>query len=228
MIEINLLPGVKKEFLKAQQMKHAVVVGSILISVLAVTVLVLLFAYVQIVQPQHQKNIQTDIDSGIKDLKAKDNAVKIVTVQGALEQIPGLQDKKMITSNIFADITAFTPKSVSYSNIKLDVTAGTLVLQGTASNFEQANVLANNLKSAKFEYTQDDSKQTKTPFSNVIFDGLSQSQQTQDGKSVSFQLTFTVDPILFDQSIKGGKIIVNASSENLLLPSDKPFVGGAQ
>ncbi len=228
MIEVNLLPSVKREYLKAQQMKHAVIVGSVLISALAVTVLVLLFAYVQFAQPQHQKNIQTDIDSGVKELKAKENAVKIVTVQGALEQLSGLQDKKLISSNIFADITAFTPKSVSYGDIKLDLSAGTLVLQGTASNFEQANVLANNLKSAKFNYTKDSSPQSKTPFSNVVFDGLSQSQQSQDGKSVSFQITFTVDPILFDQSIKDGKIVVNASSENLLLPSDKPFVGGAQ
>jgi hypothetical protein len=37
-----------------------------------------------------------------------------------------------------------------------------------------------------------------------------------------------VEPTIFDQSIKEGKISVNASSEELLLPSDKPFEGGVE
>lgn len=228
MIEVNLLPAVKREYLKAQQMKHAVIVGSVLISAIAVVVLALLYMYVNIVQPQHQKNIQKDIDAAQQEIKSKENGVKIVTVQGVLETLPGLQDQKLITSNLFTYLTSFTPREVSYSNIKLDLEGNTLVLQGTATNFEQANILANNLKSAKFTYKQDDDQQTATPFSNVIFDGLSRSDQAQDGKSVSFQITLTVDPVIFSQAVKDGAISVNSSSEDLLLQSEQPFIGGSQ
>jgi len=227
-IEVNLLPAVKREYLKAQQMKHAVIVGSVLISAIAVVVLALLYMYVNIVQPQHQKNIQKDIDAAQQEIKSKENGVKIVTVQGVLETLPGLQDQKLITSNLFTYLTSFTPREVSYSNIKLDLEGNTLVLQGTATNFEQANILANNLKSAKFTYKQDDDQQTATPFSNVIFDGLSRSDQAQDGKSVSFQITLTVDPVIFSQAVKDGAISVNSSSEDLLLQSEQPFIGGSQ
>ena len=228
MIEVNLLPSVKKDFLKAQQMKHTVIVASVLISAASLVSLVLLFSYVQIVQPQHKKNIQADIDQAISDIKAKENAVKVVTVQGALETLPSLQDKKQISSNLFSYVSNFTPRSVSYSNIKLNLDSNTVIMRGSATSFEQANVLANNLKSAKFTYRQDDQVQTIVPFSNVVFDGLSKSEQSQDGKSVSFQLTYTVDPVIFDQSVKDGAVTVNALSEQLLLQTDKPFIGGVQ
>ena len=228
MIEINLLPSVKLEYLKSQQTKHAVVIGSILISLVSVGLLTLLFIYVQVVQPKYQSNVQSKIDSALEDSKTKKDAVKVVTVQGALEQIPALQDKKLITSNMFIYLKEFTPRDVSYSNVKIDLTASSLVLQGSATNFEQANVLANNLKSAKFSYSKSDDKQNIAPFTDVVFDGLTKSVQSQDGKNVSFQITLKVDLTIFDQSIKDGKISVNSSSEELLLPSDKPFLQGAE
>lgn len=228
MIEINLLPSVKLEYLKSQQTKHAVVIGSILISLVSVGLLTLLFIYVQVVQPKYQSNVQSKIDSALEDSKTKKDAVKVVTVQGALEQIPALQDKKLITSNMFIYLKEFTPRDVSYSNVKIDLTASSLVLQGSATNFEQANVLANNLKSAKFTYSKSDDKQNIAPFTDVVFDGLTKSVQSQDGKNVSFQITLKVDLTIFDQSIKDGKISVNSSSEELLLPSDKPFLQGAE
>ena len=228
MIEINLLPAVKREYLKAQQMKHTVVVGSVLVSLGAIGLLALMFIYVQVIQPQQQKSIQSDIDKSLNDSKNKKNAVKVVTVQGALQQIPSLQDKKMITSNLFIYLNSFTPKDVSYSNIKMNLTESTIVLQGNATNFEQANVLANNIKSAKFTFKKSNNSQSVSPFTNVVFDGLTKSDKPEENKNVSFQITLKVDPVIFDQSVKDGKISVNASSEELLLPTDKPFVGGAQ
>lgn len=229
MIEINLLPQVKKDYLKAEQMKHTVIVASVLLSIVSIVIVALLFAYVSVVQPQHQKNVQEDIDSGLTDLKGKENAVKIVTVQGALDSLPGLEDTELATSRLFTYVAGFTPRSVSYSNIKLNVDESSLTLQGTASNFEQANVLANNLKGATFNYVQSESKQSAKPFTNVVFDGLSRSEQAQDTKNVSFQITLTFDPIIFNQSIDGGTLKVDASSEELLLQEQKPFIdGGAQ
>ena len=89
MSQINLLPDVKREYLKAQQMKRAFTVVSVLITVAVVSALILLFIFVQFGQPRHIKNVQTDINASISKLKQTKDAVKIVTVQGVLEQIPG-------------------------------------------------------------------------------------------------------------------------------------------
>lgn len=227
MIQVNLLPDVKRDYLKAQQMKHMVTVVAVMVTLAAVGLSLLLFAYVQIVQPRHLKNVQTDIDSGISELKSTENAVKIVTTQGVLEQIPGLQDKELVTSLLFGYLNSFTPRDVSYSEVKLDLSTNTLTLSGQTTTLERANVLANNLKSAKFTYKRDSAEQTTTPFSNIVFTSLGKSEQSNSGKSVGFSIGFTIDPVMFAESTKEGKITTNASSEELLLPTATPFSEGA-
>lgn len=226
MTQVNLLPDVKRDYLRAQQTKHMVTVVAILATVITLSLALTLFAYVQVVQPRHLSNVQKDIDAGISELKNTENAVKIVTTQGVLEQIPGLQDKKLITSQLFSYLTSFTPRDVSYTEVKLDLSANTLTLSGQATTLERANVLANNLKSAKYTYTRDGSEQTGTPFSNVVFTSLGKSAGSDSNKNVSFAIGFSVDPVLFAENISNVKITTNASSEELLLPTEKPFSEG--
>ena len=227
MIQINLLPDVKHEYLRTQQVKHTFVVASGLISVVVITLTVLLFMYVRVAQPQHRKNLQKDIDSNISQIKQKSDASKIVTVQGVLEQIPKIQDKKTITSNVFGYLTSFTPRDVAYGEVKLDLAASTLNLSGSAVSYEQAQVLANNLKSAQFTYMVDGSEQKVKPFSAVVFQSLGKAESATNGKPVSFQLSVTFDPVMFDQGISKQSITVDASSEQLLLPNASLFTNGA-
>lgn len=130
MVQINLLPDVKRDFLHARQQKHTFVVASILVSAIAVTLLALIFAYVQVVQPRHLANLQNDIDDNVAKAKQVSNAVEMVTVQGALDTLPSLQDKKQISSRLFGYITSVTPVNVSFNEITLDTTAGTISLKG--------------------------------------------------------------------------------------------------
>lgn len=224
MIQINLLPDVKREYLHAQQMKHLFVVLSILVSIIAATLLVLMFLYVQVLQPHHRKNIQADIDTSVKAFKGKKDAVKIVTVQGALEQLPSLKDQQLVTSRFFVYLKSFTPFDVSYSQVAFDTTAKTFALTGQTVSYQEANVLANNLKSAQFSYKKDGTTQTTHPFSSIVFGSLSQGKDDQTGKPVSFVLNFQFDPILFDQGITDMTVKVDADSDHLLLPpTQKPF-----
>jgi len=223
MIQINLLPDVKREYLKSQQQKHLFIIASVIVSLIAISGLVLLFLYVQVIQPRHRANLQKDIDSGIQTLKNTKDAVKIVTVQGVLEQIPALQDTKMITSNIFGYLTDFTPQNVSYSEVRLDLTSSTLSLSGETTTLEQTNVLANNLKSASFVYTQSEKQQSLQPFSEIVFGSLGKTSDSTNGKGVTFQIDMKINPQIFKQDVKKGKINVNGSSEQLLLPTDDLF-----
>ena len=223
MIQVNLLPDVKREYLHAQQMKHTFTVISILATLTAVILAGILFAYVQFVQPRHRANLQKDIDTGIQELKNKPDGVEMVTVQGVLEQIPGLQDKKMISSKLFDYLVEFTPRDVSYGEVKLDLDTGTLSLSGQTTTLERANVLANNLKSAQFNYSLEGKQQNLKPFSNIIFTSLGKTQDATDSRSVGFEISFQIDKKLFDQKLTDTKITVNASAEELSLPTTQPF-----
>lgn len=228
MIQVNLLPDLKREYLHAQQTKHSFIVASVLASIIALGALVFIFVYVQFLQPQHRQNLQTDIDAKVSEMKSLKDAPKIVSVQGALEQLPGLQDKKWLSSRLFEYIKAFTPRGSSYNEIKLDLATSSISLTGTAQNYEQANVLANNIKSAQLSYTQADSAQKIAPFTAVVFENLSRGEQTDTGNVVSFQLNFTINPLLFNQSVANPQLAVNAASSELLLPTAQPFSGGAE
>lgn len=224
MIQVNLLPDVKREYLHAQQMKHTFIIGSVLVTLAVLVALGLLFAYVSFVQPRHQANLQTDIDKGIAELKDVEDAIKIVTVQGVLEQIPGVQDKKMITSKLFDRLLAFTPRDVSYNDVQLDLTTNTLTLSGQTTTLERANALANNLKSARFSYKQGEATSEIRPFTAVVFSSLGKSEQSDSAnQGVSFKIGFQIDPVLFKQGITEDRITVNATSEELLLPTTSPF-----
>ncbi len=228
MVQINLLPDVKQEYLKSQQSKHTFVIGAALVSALFITILALVYAYVSIAQPRHLTNLQNDIDDALKQSKEVPNAVEIVTVQGALEQLPGLQDKKQISSRLFSYINSFTPKDVSYAEIKLDLSTNTLTLRGETTNYEQTNVLANNLKSAELTYTQNDSSTTIKPFSQVVFTSLGKAEQATTTKTVSFQIDMQIDPAMFGEAISKPSIKVKADSKELLIPTAKPFKDGGK
>ena len=223
MIQVNLLPDVKQEYLKAQQTKHTVLVGAVLVSIVVSALTILFFAYVQVVQPQYQKRVQGDIDAGIQEVKKKPNAQRIVTVQGVLEQIPALKDKQVVTSRIFDYLKQFTPRVVTYNKVALNLEANTLTIAGSTVSYERANELANNLKSAQFTYVQGGAEQKVQPFTGVVFNSLGKSESATDGKPVSFEITFTFNPVMFDPSASKTLIKVNASSEDLLLPESKPF-----
>lgn len=223
MIQINLLPDVKQEYLRTQQTKQAVIVGSALISAVVLGITILLFVYVQVVQPQYQRVVQTDIDKGVQEMKAKPDAQRLVTVQGVLEQIPALKDQQQVISRTFNYLKDFTPRSVAYTRANVSLDTMTMTLAGGTVSYEQANVLANNLKSAKMTYRQGDVEQSLSPYTNIVFNSLSKAENSSDGRPISFELTFQFDPLLFSPTISDQKVTVNASSEDLLLPSAQPF-----
>lgn len=220
MVKINLLPDLKLEYLHSQQTKRAVIVGSALVSISGIALLILFFVYVQVIQPQHRANIQTDIDSAVSQMSQVPDGVKMVTTQGALEQLPALQDKKNITSRLFGYIKSFTPRTVSYTEVRLDLETNTLSFTGVTKDLKQANILANNIKSAELSYKQNDSQQKMKPFSKVVFTNLGRADSTNEKDLVSFQVDFQVDPIMFNQSLEDIKITVDAASKELLIPSN--------
>lgn len=223
MIQINLLPDLKQEYLRAQQLKHAVIVAAVLISAVAITIAALFFAYVQIVQPQYQKSVQNDIDQKLEEMKTKPDAQLLVTVQGVLEQIPALKDQQQVVSRLFPYLREFTPRSVVYNRANLSLDTAAITLSGSTVSYEQAHVLANNLKSAQTTFRQGDTEQTITPYTGIVFGSLNKVDNVSDGRPVTFEITFQFNPILFQPTISNQKTEVNASSEDLLLPSTQPF-----
>lgn len=219
MVQINLLPDIKKQYIKSQQIKHTVIVASVLISVVAFTIAALLFAYVRIVQPQHRANLQTDIDAAVSRQKEFPDAAKLVTIQNALKQIGQLQNSRSITSRSFAYVASVTPLDITYRSINYDSVSGLMTLTGTAKDTDITNELANNIKSATYTYQENNQEVTGKPFTSSRFSSpISKSEE--DG-TVAFTMEIGIAPELFAENRSGIEIHVDASSEKLLMKFDE-------
>lgn len=215
MIQINLLPDIKRQYLKSQQIKHTVIVASILLSVVVITIAALLFAYVRIVQPQHRNNLQEDIDAALLKQKEFPEASKLVTIQNALNQVQMLQNNKTFTSRSFSYVGSVTPVGILYRSVSYNGDASLLTIMGTAPSTEKVNELANNIKSATYSYEKDDEEITGKPFTSSRFS--SPISRNEDDGSVSFTIEIGLVSELFAEGNDNIQIHVDASSEKLLM-----------
>jgi len=227
MIQFNLLPDVKQEYVKARRTKRMVTLISLAVSAISLFILVLSFVTVDVVQKVTIRNLDKDITSSSNELKSIKNLNKILTVQNQLNSLPGLYDKDPVTSRLFGYLSQITPNGVTISSLSLDYAAGTFQLSGAAPNLEAVNGFADTLKSTKYvTYTADAAGQkqqaddqdyfkangkyknttgAKPAFSNVV---LSSFGKTDSGVSYSVSMGFD------------GTIFANTNYTTLEVPTD--------
>lgn len=200
MIQFNLLPDVKQEYLKARRTRQLVVTISFVVSGVALGILVLLLVTVKFVQQKSLSDADDDIATYSKQLKDIPNIDKILTVQNQLNTLTGLHDDKAVTSRSFDYLKQLTPSTVSISTLAVDYTASTLTLTGTASALDQVNVYADTLKETTFTT---DATETEAPaFSAVVLSSFG-----RDDKGATYTLTLSFAPEIFSNA-NGVKLTV--------------------
>ena len=155
MIQLNLLPDLKKEFINAQKAKGAVISISILVTLVAVGLSALLFVYVTFVQ-QLQINLASDnIKREMQELKDIPDVDKYLTIQNQLKSLPDLHNAKGINSRIFSFLSVLNPSapnSVSLSSLQLVALDKSIVFTGNTASFETLNTFIDTLKNAQITY----------------------------------------------------------------------------
>ncbi len=191
MIQFNLLPDVKLQYIKTQRSKRIVMVSSIVAAGVALAFFIILFLSVQVAQKKHLNDLSKDITTQVKTLSSTKGVNKILTIQNQLKSLPGLHADKPISSRLFAYISQITPALASISKLDMDLTLNTLTVTGSADSVVTVNKYADTLKFATYKSTKTD---TGKPFSNVVT-----TINLTDAKA-SYVLTFNFDPILFSNS----------------------------
>ena len=109
MIQFNLLPDVKINFIKAQRTKRAVMGISLIASAAALVIFVMLLLTVHVFQKKNMNDLTKDIASSSKELRQTPNLSKMLTVQSQLNSLTGLHDAKPSTSRMFSFMNQLTP-----------------------------------------------------------------------------------------------------------------------
>lgn len=197
-LEFNLLPDVKMAYVKAARTRNLVLMVSALVSGVALVLLIIVFFGVDIVQKKQLSDAKKSIASYTSQLKAIPNVNKIVTVQNQLQSLVSLHQSKHISSRLFTYLPAVTPTKAHVSSIKLDFTANTMEISGTADGHQTINTFIDTLKFTTFKIGNDSS--TKSAFPAVLETAFS-LDNTQ--ASASYTISATFDQALFANAADG-------------------------
>jgi Tfp pilus assembly protein PilN len=146
MIQFNLLPDVKLEYIKARRLKRSVVLISGLVVAASLTLLIIMFVGVVVFQKKHMNDLSADIKTDKSKLESVQDLDKILTVQNQLGSLPALHDQKPVTSRLFTYLPQLTPQQASISDLTLDFDAQTLSVKGTADTISTINKFVDTLK----------------------------------------------------------------------------------
>ena len=194
MIEINLLPNVKRELLKTRVMRNRVISISFLVggaSIAAVVVLALIFGS-QIAAEAVQNGVIKDRND---KLMAVEDLNKVVTIQHQLTKINEQHSGKKLNSRIFDVVTAVNPvapNNVSFSDIKVNPESKTITLEGSAVNgYSALETLKKTILNTKVQTTDGD-KSSEVSLTKEIKDGDTSFGENSEGKKV-LQFSFSFE-----------------------------------
>ena len=194
MIEINLLPDVKRELLKTRAMRNRVISISFLVggaSIAAVVVLALILGS-QIAAEAVQNGVIKDRND---KLMAVEDLNKVVTIQHQLTKINEQHSGKKLNSRIFDVVTAVNPvapNNVSFSDIKVNPGSKTITLEGSAVNgYSALETLKKTILNTKVQTTDGD-KSSEVSLTKEIKDGDTSFGENSEGKKV-LQFSFSFE-----------------------------------
>lgn len=196
MVQFNLLPDVKMQYIRAKRQKHTMLAVSLIVAASALSIFVLLFATVNVLQKNHLKDLDTDIATNTKKLQDTPELNKVLTVQNQLNSLPNLHGDKPVMSRIFTYITQLTPNQASIGNLSIDFGESSLKLTGATDSISTINKFVDTLKFTTYNITNPDNTiETGKPFKNVVMNQFSRSD-----KETTYDISLVFDPIIFNSS----------------------------
>ena len=200
MIELNLLPDVKLDYIKAQRSHRLVTSVALLVTAVTIIILALLLS-VDGLQKKHLHDLNNDITSESSKLQGQPQINQILTVQNQLQSLTTLHNGKPAASRLFNYLNETTPVPVSINNFSIDFTQQTMTITGAADALSSVNQYVDTLKFTT--YTTGSNKTATSAFSNVVLSSFSlttgSTTATQDASQpATYTITLGYNPAIFD------------------------------
>lgn len=218
MIQVNLVPDVKLELIKAQRHRSFVISAAIIATIAAIGVVVALSMYVFGYQLWRTTSLNNEIKQKDQQFHAITDVANVVTVQKQLASIQEKNNAKSMTSRVIGLLSVLSAKetdnSTSISAFDIDTATKTMTItaQTDKKGFDAAEVFRKNLEGTKMLYTEVSDTEDQPPAvdtakcekeqkcsskiiaSDVTLSEVSYGQDEQSAtKKVNFKITFTYD-----------------------------------
>lgn len=193
MIQINLVPDVKQEFLRAQKLRNMAVSISVIVGLAAAGVVVVLGLLLG-AQLLHEKIQKENIDKQFKKLSSIEDLSSLLTIQSQLAAIPDLQSNRSMMSRAFDTVTAITPtgeNEIKISNLTIDPTESTMTIEGSANNgYSATDVFRKTILNTQVKYKSGDTEQTVPLATKVDMGQTSYGEDVSGQRVLRFKLSF--------------------------------------
>jgi Tfp pilus assembly protein PilN len=228
MITLNLLPEVKKEFLRSQKARAKTITISILVSVASLGVLTMLAVYVYGGQLVIMNLQNGDIAKKSNQLKSIKDIDKYLTIQNQLSQISSLHEQKSIMSRVLSFLPALNPaapRSVSLTSLDVDAPTNRITIKGTTASYEALTTFRDTLAGANVNFSLSGEAVTRQLFSEVSID--SGVFSASDGSKVLFTMTLTYDKDAMISHALNPQIVVTPGETTQSVVNVPLFEGGS-
>lgn len=213
MIQINLIPDVKREYLHAKRMRDIAVSLSIFISFVAAGAvgLMLLFLSSQVAREfLADRTIETEYET----LSSVENLSDMVTIQNQLSLISQQHADKSMNSrlfNVLEAINPIAPNDVRFTSIALNPEDSTLSLEGQAdAGYIAVETLVKTIQNTTIDYTDgsESAEIESADFaSDVTVSETSYGIAADNKRVLRFKMTITHAEGLFDNTKQDVDII---------------------
>lgn len=227
MIEINLVPDVKQELIKAQRVRATVISFAIIIGIVSIGIVTVLAVYVYAFQTIRSSLADSAITDGTKKLTSVTDLSKTLTLQNQLTKLTELNANKNIDSRIFSVLAAIippVPNNVQVSTLTIDSSTSTVTIEGQAANsYAAVEVFKKTIEGAQVKYANGDSTQEVALASNVSTANTSYGEDSTGAKVLRFTLSFNYAPQLFTPASTNLTVVIttngNATDSFLGVPT---------
>lgn len=204
MIQFNLLPDVKIEFIRTRYRKRLIMAIAGAASAACLLIFVILFLFVRVNQPRHMKDLDRDIQSTVNDIKAIPDIDKILTIQSQLNSLPDLHDKKVVSSRLTDYLTKLTPNEATISDVNVDFDAGTMSIRGNADSLVTVNKFIDTIKFTDYKVNSEGGASGKA-FKNVVLQTFAVASESDT--ETAYEIALVFEPAIFAQvkDVQGGE-----------------------
>lgn len=208
MIQVNLLPDVKRELIRAQRVRATVISFSMLACVISAVIVGVILLWMGV-----QVGRELRADGVIKDQSEKlakvDDINRTLTVQNQLSKITTLNDNKSTTSRMFDVASAINPdapNNISIVTMTVDASTKRLIIEGQAKGgYNALDVFKKTILATKIYKPGDEQGIMLTQSLNDSDRSLGDGQD--GGRVLRFTLAFTYPEELFSNKVDSLKIV---------------------
>lgn len=230
MIQLNLLPDIKKEYINAQKSRALVMSSSILVTIGAIGLAVLMFIYVTFVQQLQITLASNDIKSKDQQLDSIQDLSKYLTVQNQLNALPELHANKGIYSRLMSFLPVLNPSApnnVTLTKLQMVVADKQVNFTGNTASFESLNVFVDTLRNAEVAYKDASGQQQTSKMFDSVLAQSSNIDRTGGKTTVSFTVLATyVEPAFDARNTEVVATVPNIKTSQSVTESPKLFSSG--